>query len=371
MPNYDIFTVIEKTFRTASRQFGDPRYRPVLLNERWRRQNRTDTESKFVSSALGARVDNADMLMRTQGFDWYDHIADRPQSYIRNGPMLSVGELGHIAAGEYPWRTLYLQHPDRPVHSASTIIRDEVATQRRMGSLDWTIVDLFRTSDDERNVGRLNINTQGNVVGEQRVLDSAVLALLVGDATATQQSISDTMSRLLTTTNASGGSVASLGPKRVGIPTTLENSPIRPFFQIGELAAGSSRLFSLSAFITGESRSTVTYSVLRASPSDTTQVNRNYRSDMLVEQPFREISDSITTRGNVFRILYVGQAIRDIVRAGAKNGAVDGPEEIVSEFLGEAIVARDASFLPVASNPDAKGVSDSRFRLVAIRPVSQ
>ena len=46
------------------------------------------------------------------------------------------------------------------------------------------------------------------------------------------------------------------------------------------------------------------------------------------------MSNAITTRGNVFRILYVGQSIKDTNR----NSLVDLTQEIQSEYLGEAFV---------------------------------
>ena len=42
------------------------------------------------------------------------------------------------------------------------------------------------------------------------------------------------------------------------------------------------------------------------------------------------MSNAITTRGNVFRILYVGQSIKDV----NKNALVDSTQEVQSEYLG-------------------------------------
>ena len=87
---------------------------------------------------------------------------------------------------------------------------------------------------------------------------------------------------------------------------------------------------------------------------------------MHVEQEFREISNSITTRGNVFRILYVGQSIKDI----NANGTVD-TNEVQSEFLGEAFVERQGIFQPDGTNPDAMKTSDSSYKIVDNRVITE
>ena len=67
---------------------------------------------------------------------------------------------------------------------------------------------------------------------------------------------------------------------------------------------------------------------------------------MQVEQLFREVSNSITTRGNIFRVSCTfGQSL--------KNGLVQ------AEYLGEALVKRSPVFTPDASNPDIVRTSDS------------
>ena len=78
------------------------------------------------------------------------------------------------------------------------------------------------------------------------------------------------------------------------------------------------------------------------------------------------MSNSITTRGNVFRVLYVGQSIKDL------NSDKDvTSNEIQSEYLGEAFVEREGIFQPEGSNPDAVKTADSAFKLVANRVVTQ
>lgn len=360
---------------TLNRQFGDPRYRPMLLNERWRRVTRSDTESAFTASALDARRDTVDMQLRTAAFDWYDEVSNRPLAFIRNGPMRGIGELGHISASEYPWRTLYMQHPDRPSNSTSAIVVDEVATKRRMNSIDWVLADLFKTSDQDTRSGAININTQLTTSSEHKVLNSLFLGMLIGDTAATQQTISNDKS-LLITTEPPSGSPAPAANRRGAVATPLpDNDPIRPFFQIGELAPILSRLFSSSVLNDsiengpgGTSRSTVTYSVLRSSPSNVNELSENYRSDLHVEQAFREVSNAVTTRGNVFRVLYVGQTIKDQKDATGQFGNVESNSEVAAEFLGEAFVERVPVFTTTST---AKITSDSRYRLLMQRAITE
>lgn len=92
---------------------------------------------------------------------------------------------------------------------------------------------------------------------------------------------------------------------------------------------------------------------------------------MQVEQPFRKVSNSITTRGNIFRVLYVGQAIKDIPRSGIRDGIVNGPEEIVAEYLGEAFIERQSIFQPDPSNPNIVKTSDSKYKIVADRVITE
>ena len=353
---------------TLYREFADPRHRPKLLNDRWRKIGRTDTQSAFTASALDARVDQADMDLRTAAVDWYDRTTNRPLAFIRNGPMLSTGELGHIAASEYPWRSLYLQHPDRPAHSTSAIVVDEVAAKRRMGAVDWVLPDLFRVSATDTRLGSININTRVDVSGEQRVLDSLLLGVLIGEQAGTQQSLTAAKAKLMTTSSGNGSATA-VADRRLSGTNQPDNTPIRPFFQIGEVAPVLSRLLSASMLhpiesgAGGTNRSTVVYSALRSKPDDINEANENYRSDMHVEQAFREVAESITTRGNVFRILYVGQSVRDI----DKNGIV-GPNETAAEYLGEAFVERIPVFTAVAGTMKT---TDSRYKILSQRTITE
>ncbi|CAN5536541.1 hypothetical protein BH18VER1_BH18VER1_17080 [soil metagenome] len=351
-----------------TRQFADPRYRPQLLNERWRRQRRTDTESTWTS-AVDARLNRVNMQLRTFAVDWYDENNNRPLAFIRNARLRSIGELGHISVSEYPWRTLYLQHPERPTNSTSPIVFSEVQTNRRGQSLDWVLPDLFRTSDQNTRSGAINVNTRFDVADAQRVLDSLFLNLRVGEKTATEQLLAaDFVSRL--TTDSGSASTRTVADRRKTGSTIADNDPLRPFFQIGQLASVLSRLFSTSMLGPTEvgaggtsNMSTVTYSVLRNEPENTSELNENYRSDMHVEQGFREVSDSVTARGNVFRVLYVGQAIKDI----DKDDTVDA-NEVNGEYLGEVITER----VPIFT--DDGGVlktTDSQYRVLSQRPVTE
>ena len=87
------------------------------------------------------------------------------------------------------------------------------------------------------------------------------------------------------------------------------------------------------------------------------KVNANIQRDIQVEQLFRDVSNSITTRGNIFRVLYVGQSL--------KNGIVQ------AEYLGEAFVKRTSLFKPDAANPNIVRTSDSTYKLVANRVVTE
>jgi len=89
---------------------------------------------------------------------------------------------------------------------------------------------------------------------------------------------------------------------------------------------------------------------------------------MQVEEPFRKVSNSITTRGNVFRVLYVGQSVRDTVN---KNGKVD-QGEVTAEYLGEAFIERVSNFQSDTTiNPDVMKTAGSSYRLLAQRVITE
>lgn len=385
---------------------GDPRYRGQLLNDRWRNLSRSDASLPATTNRIAQFIDKAELNARAFGLDWFDNIGDRPLAFIRNGPMRGIGELGNVPSAEYYWRTLYLQHPERPTNTSQIGPKDAVPL-RRAQSQDYVLVDLFRAGGANSSTGDLNINTQQQFLqsgGTTPVLPLQSLFLGVPLSTSlpspTPMSLTQAApaapapspaDRLSTGVNLLVNSmtvapapgqfigtvplpyrIASISNKRsslVGETATPDNNPARPYFEIGEVASTLSRLLSASeSSDTGSStsRSKVVYSALRSDPQSTTTV-QFYRRDFQVEQVFREISNSITTRGNVFRVLYVGQSIRDV----NKNGLIDDVNEVQSEYLGEAFVERNANYLPEGGNPDAMKTSDSSYKILASRVITQ
>lgn len=389
---------------------GDPRYRAPLVNDRWRNVVRSDatTPSGWTQpDRITSFIDKAELNARSFGADWYDNIGDRPLAFIRNGPMLSIGELGNVSAAEYYWRTLYLQHPERPTNTAQAGPKDDIPL-RRSQSQDAFLVDLFRAGGSDSRVGALNINTQnkftrsgwaapilplhglfsGVPLGTSLPSPTPIFLTQATPAAATPtpspaERLSTGVNLLvncMTVAPASGqfiGTVplpyriASLSNKRqslAGETTTPDNKPERPYFEAGEVSSTISRLLSASeASDTGSStsRSKVVYSALRSDPQSTTTV-QFYRRDFQVEQAYREVSNAITTRGNVFRVLYVGQAIKDV----NKDGVADN-SEVQTEYLGEAYIERAPVYAPDAINPDAVKTADSTLKIISSRVITQ
>lgn len=347
---------------------GDPRYRGRLVSDRWNFDNsRTDADPSDSGNKLDSVVDKVDINCRIYGLDWFDFSGDRPLAFLRNGPMINIGELGNIAACEYPWRTAYFQYPERPANSSASGSPATEIPQRRSSSLDYVLTDLFRTQSAQTRSGTININTQQQLGIPQRALGPLFLG-----APVDTQSVSQTAPNSLDRIDNDPGStlVTSVSNRRVTpAPTPFpDNAPIRPFFQAGELASVLSRLVNTSpggSGTTSDSRgscSTVSYGVLRttattASEKVSGKVNANIQRDMQVEQLFRDVSNSITTRGNIFRVLYVGQSL--------KNGLVQ------AEYLGEAFVKRSSVFTPDSSNPDIVRTSDSTYKLIANRVITE
>jgi hypothetical protein len=350
------------TGTTTPINFGDPRVRGPLVSDRWYNIARSDASTPATTNRIAAYIDKAEILNRTYAFDWYDYTGNRPLAFLRNGPMRSVGELGNVAAPEYPWRTIYLQYPERPANTLQPGPATEIP-ERRSSSVDYILVDLFRTQTLQPRAGAVNINTQQRLGTQQHPLAPLFLAELIG----AQPSITQTMVDRLC--NATGSAVISpIFDRRIAAGPPPDNFPIRPFFQIGELASVLSRMVNTSANNTtgSPSRSTVTYSFLRNNPTAASESNPNFRTDNLAEQEFREISNSITTRGNVFRLLYVGQAVKDL----NKDGNVD-PSEIQAEYLGEAFLERQSVFQPESTNLDAVKTADSTYKIIANRVITQ
>jgi hypothetical protein len=394
------------TGSTSTAQFGDPRYRGTALTDRWDNDTRTDASCDTSTCGWIATpkkknrvdefVDQAEINPRAYAVDWFDYGGNRPLAFIRNGLMVNIGELGNIATCEYPWRTLYLQHPERPVNTTDTPSATDIPL-RRSQALDYVLVDLLRAGGTNTRTGAININTQQQYlpVGGTITtlpLESLFVGIRIGlpGATPTPQPltqaipqgtpssadrITSSVNVLVnsTTTPPSGSNfvgtnplpyrIASVSNKRValaGETATSDNNPPRPYFQNGELVSTLSRLLAASEAsdtTTSSATSNVVYSALRSNPTVRVNPPQNYRKDFEAEQGFREVSNSITTRGNVFRVLYVGQAL--------KNGIIQ------SEYLGEAFVERQAIFTPDAANADIVRTTDSNYKIIANRIVTE
>jgi hypothetical protein len=350
------------TGTTTAINFGDPRVRGPLVSNRWYNISRSDASLPVGTNRIDAFIDKAEVLTRTFAFDWYDSFGNRPLAFHRNGPMRSVGELGNVSAPEYAWRTIYLQYPERLGNTTQVGPATEVP-QRRSTSVDYTLIDLFRTQTVQPRVGAVNINTQQRFGIQQHALAPLFLAELIGNQPSLTQAMVDRLC------NATGSATISpVFDRRIAAGSPTDNTPVRPFFQTGELASALSRMVnsSTNTSMGSPTRSTVTYSVLRNNPATTSEVNLNYRTDNLAEQEFREVSDSITTRGNVFRVLYVGQGVKDL----NNNGIVD-PSDVQAEYLGEAFCERQSVFQPEGSNPDAMKTANSSYKILASRVVTQ
>lgn len=346
---------------------GDPRYRGRLVGDRWNNnQSRTDADPSDPSNKLTSLIDAADLNARAYGFDWVDNSGNRPLAFIRNAPMFNIGELGNVATCEYPWRTLYLQYPERPANTVAAGPVTEIPL-RRSKTMDSVLLDLFRTNSDLSRSGAININTQQRYGSTQQ---HALAPLFFGESIGTIPSLTQTMvDRLCTATG--NPAYSPIFDRRIALGTPLDNTPLRPFFQVGELASVISRLVNTSPGAAGvtSSRSTVNYGLLRNNPTNTSEapVNANIHQDIQVEQEFREISNSITTRGNVFRVLYVGQSIKDIDH----NGQVNGTAEVTAEYLGEAFIERQPIFTPDPPPATIVRTTGSTYAILANRVITE
>ena len=370
--------------------FGDPRYRPQVATKRWYNLTRTD------AARLTTTNDKAEMDSRVYAVDWYDYVGDRPLLFQRNGPMVSIGEIGNVSVCEYPWRTAYLQYAGRPANTVDADVGPAIQDRRGSSAAaqtnsallpqDYVLMDLFKTSSQNTRDGSLNINTQFNIKNASGTFDQGAFTALfsaipvgsgvpgsgVPGSTPTPLSAAAAIavSNVAANRRSAVAPVTTGGPGLPGGAPPVDNNPRRPYFKIGEIASDISWLINQSENATmtgnGKTRSSVNYSLLRATPTGSTW-NRNYGSDMQVEEPFRKISNAITTRGNVFRVLYVGQAIKDTNR----NGLVDNQAEITAEYFGEAFIERQSIPLPDPANPDAVRTSDSTYKVLSSRIVSE
>ncbi len=164
---------------TSAINYGDPRVRGPFLTNRWYNALRSDASVPATTNRVALFIDKAELLPRTFGFDWYDASGNRPLAFHRNGPMRSVGELGNVAACEYPWRTIYLQYPERLANTTQVGPMTEIP-QRRGASVDYVLMDLFRTQTTQPRVGALNINTQQRFGTQQHPLAPLFLAEMIG-----------------------------------------------------------------------------------------------------------------------------------------------------------------------------------------------
>src|SRR5262249_11580635 len=148
----------------------------------------TDADPSDSGNKLDSLVDKVDINCRVYGFDWFDNSNDRPLAFLRNGPIINVGELGNVAACEHPWRTIYLQYPERPANTAASGPVTDIPL-RRSHSLDYILTDLFRTESSVIRSGAININTQQQLGTQQRALGPLFLGLPVGTQTLSQTTL--------------------------------------------------------------------------------------------------------------------------------------------------------------------------------------
>jgi hypothetical protein len=378
--------------------YGDPRYRPEVPTHRFYNLTRTDT-ARFATTS----DDKAEIDSRAYAVDWHDYVGNRPLAFLRNGPLQSVGELGNVISAEYAWRTVYLQYAGRPESTVDVNVIPDV--QRRRGSFpgqtsaqlpqDYVLMDLFTTSQDKTRSGSININSQYNIhnsAGEtdQGAIPALMSAIPIGPmkdglgatlgGSAFSPNAVKTLSKSIAERRIAVAPATTGGPGASGGAPPIDNNPRRPYFTIGEIASVISRLINQNSMSPpkttagGASRSTTIYSVLRTlNPNNPTEFKRDYCDDQQVEEPFRKISNAITTRGNVFRVLFVGQAIKDQKGPGGALGDVESNSEIMAEYLGEAFIERQAVFGPptTVGNSSAVKTTGAKFRILAQHVVTE
>ena len=254
----------------------DPRVRGPIVTSRWYNISRSDASLPAGTNRIDGFIDKAELLNRTFGFDWCDATGNRPLAFQRNGSMRSVGELGNVAACEYPWRTIYLQYPERVANTTQPGPVTEVP-QRRNASVDYTLMDLFRTQTINPRLGAVNINTQQRFGTQQHSLAPLFFTELIGNQPFLSQTMVD---RLCDATGST--TISPIFDRRVAVGPPTDNNPLRPFFQIGELASVLSRMVNTSTNTpsTTNGHTTVTYSMLRTNPTSTTETNPNFRTDI-------------------------------------------------------------------------------------------
>lgn len=346
------FTIVPTATGSTPREIGDPRFRPDLMNGRWYHTTRSDEDRV----AFG--IDRAEQNSRAYALDWYQHFGDSPKAFHANRPLRSIGELGHISGCEFPWHTLYLQYPERPSNTGEFYFLTAIP-ERRLASLDWVLADLFTTGRDER-IGQWNINSQllGFVGGSAPTRTQVTHGGAHGLFRAMQ--VGGTHSAPFTINDQVASTLASVITDRRSAPLPADrNDPPRPFHQTGQLAAPLSRAVGLSNGVTTSSRSVVSSSVYGQTGTNTPLTTL----DSHMEQSYRQVSSAVTTAGTVFRVLYVGQAVRD-----RNNDGVIQPDEVLSEYLAEAIVERVPMLQDLPDLPGRRTV-DATFNIITQRPI--
>jgi len=102
--------------------------------------------------------------------------------------MVNIGELGNVTTCEYPWRTIYLQYPERPANTTAAGPVTDIPL-RRSHSLDYILPDLFRTQSAVTRTGAVNVNTQQQLGIQQRALSPLFLGVPVGTQNLSQTAL--------------------------------------------------------------------------------------------------------------------------------------------------------------------------------------
>ena len=339
------FTIVPTASGSTPREIGDPRFRPEILNGRWYHTTRSD------QARVEYGLNRAEQNSRAFSVDWYQHFGNAPKAIHRNSPMRSIGELGHVAACEFPWRTLYLQHPERPANTTEFYFANAIP-ERRLASLDWVLTDLFTVGG--QRAGQWNVNSQllgfaGNTVSHGGA-HGLFRRMEVGGPHGHPLVINDAL--------ASALADVVTGRRLNPVPTD-RNAPPRPFLQRGQLAAPLSRAVGFSDGTTTNSRSVVSASIYGPTGNNTPLA----AIDAHMEQPFRQVASAVTTGGTVFRVLFVGQAVTD-----RNNDGIIQPSEVRAEYLAEALVERVPVIEEVPGQPGPRTV-DAVFNVISQRAI--
>ncbi len=253
--------------------FGDPRYRPGTQTQRIVNLTRTDT-TRFTSGTQSGD-DKAEQDCRAYSVDWYDYLGDRPLVFHRDGPMLSIGELGNVSACEFPWRTVYLQYAGRTQNTTDATIGPMVQDRRGSSSAaasnpgllpqDYVLLDLFKTTPATIRDGSVNLNSQFYVANNNLVTQGAPLSLFLNSPVGGPSpipAVAPTPPPPIYMNASQASIIASLvaGRRSAMIPAASspwiapatasslpnDNKYKAPYFTIGEAAADVSRAVNSS-----------------------------------------------------------------------------------------------------------------------------